>query len=289
MSLGSTTRPTSMDEDDPFAWSTPPITLSARSECLLGFPCFVAVTLYNPTEVRTWYRLPWGDPLKAPGPVAFTLTASDGRIIQLPGAPVLAGEAPLRGVTLEPGASRTLLLDLSDYEPEVTPGPWRLDAAYESRSGSSSAAPVAVTFVAPSPEDARGAGALKSAAADRFPTWLALALSGPDTLPDIELSPAAWRELAFHELLHRILHARQPPAAVDSSICDGFEGDFLEPEVALLRLELLLARNDSSAVALAEALLAAHPGLRWRVERIREGRGWIARGRRVSESQPSER
>lgn len=262
--------------EDPFALSVPPIAVKAPAAWRIGFPCFVVVSIENPTTTRTWFLLPWGEPLRAPGPISFTLTDTHGRIVELPGAPVEAGEGPGSGITFPPGAVRSLLLDLSDYEPDITPGVWRLDAVYETRYGVSAAPPVTLTVVASSEEDTRAAAMLKAAAPGRFPTWLTLAAAGPDTLPDVDLSPEAWRELAFHELLHRLIHAPTPPRAVDPAVCDGFDGDLMEPEAALLRLELLRAREDAAADSLAASLATTHPGLRWRIERIVAGRGWVS-------------
>lgn len=266
--------------DDPPEAAAPPIELVAGPEYWLGFPMVVQVTVKNSTRTRSWYALPACRLLKAPGPVAFRFTGAAGQVVELAAAATRAGEGPARGFDLEPGQARTMLFDMSELDPALSAGAWNLTGVYTTPRGTSVSPAIAVTLVAPTREDSAAAAMLRAAHGTGAPSWSRLLDDGPPELPEVALSAAAWRQLAFHEAVHRVVVGTPSLDQVDPATFDGFDGTPLAGEAALLRLELLEARGDSGAAALRATIAGSWPGLRWRLEEMTAGSGWLSGLRR---------
>lgn len=261
--------------------AAPLVTVVADPEYLVGFPMVVAVTLTNTTEGTTWSDLPGFDLLSVTVPVQFTFVGPDGRRSELPTRSLRVGEGPPDGITLAPGQAWTMLFDISELTPPLTPGAYTLESLYRTRHGAYPAAPVPVTISAPSLEDGVAAGRLRAAQNAPDPSWSRFLDNGRADLPEVELSPEGWRALAFHEAVHRAVYGHQALKAIDPALFDGFKTGPLAGAAALIRLELWRARDDARAGRLTEKLLAQWPGLRWRVQEIEAGRGWLASLRRT--------
>lgn len=256
--------------------AAPPIEIVAEPDYWIGFPMVVEITVSNPSPTRSWYALPSCRLLRAPGAVAFRWVEAGGATIELPAASTRAGEGPARGFDLEPGDSRTMLFDISELDPPLTPGVWTLTGTYTTPRGRSAAPPVTVSLVAPSEPDAAGAARLRSANGAGCASWSRLLDEGVDPLPDVELSAAAWRRLAFHEAVHRVVHDAAELEGVDPATFDGFDDGPLAGEAALLRLELLEARGSADAAPLRARIAERWPGLRWRLAELAAGHGFLA-------------
>lgn len=259
----------------------PQVTVEADPEYRVGFPMVVAVTLRNTTVGTTWSTLPAFDLLALSVPVQFTFVTASGRRIDLPTRSLRGGEGPPDGISLGPGEARTMLFDISELDPPLTPGAYTLESLYRTRHGSYPAPPLPVAIVAPSHEDGVNAARLRSAQNAPEPSWSRFLDEGRADLPEVELSPEGWRALAFHESVHRAVYGHLALKAIDPALFDGFKAGPLAGEAALIRLELWLARGDGRAARVREKLLVQWPGLRWRVEEIDAGRGWLAVLRRT--------
>lgn len=272
-------RKTPADSEPPDE-AAPPIELVAEPEYWLGFPMIVQVTVQNRSASRSWYALPSCRLLRAPGPVAFRFHGPADQVVELPAASTRAGEGPAQGFDLEPGQSRTMLFDVSELEPDLTAGTWRLQGVYTTRNGTSTSPPVSLTLVAPGRDDAAGAARLRGANGSGEASWSRFLDQGLEDLPEVELSAPAWRHLAFHEAVHRVVQGRTRLAEVDPATFDGFDETALAGEAALLRLEVLEARQDPAAASLRAQVTARWPGLAWRLEELTAGRGFLGELRR---------
>jgi hypothetical protein len=81
--------------------------------------------------------------------------------------------------------------------------------------------------------------------------------------------------VALHLLLHRLMHGPEPVARIELAWLQPIEPGLFAPEAAALRYEVLLARNDPQAAALAGELARRWPALAWRVDAARRGLGFL--------------
>ncbi len=267
--------------------------LEVFPEYRVGFPTIVAVTCYNPTPYRTYYHLPSMDLWTAPGPVAFTLVAEDGRRIDIPAVASREDDGFLGRFTLAPGASRRMLVDISNRTCRVSPGRYKLEARYRLFKGSATAQPVSITLVEPDEQDAAIAARLRVQNDLQESSWGHFILYNWRTIytrPPVPwdeivslravdasaLSEAGREALALHLFLHRAVYGPRGVAALNPRVTETFARGPLEGEAALLRLEILTARNDPAAPVERAAILERFPELAWRVEEIETGCGRLA-------------
>jgi len=278
--------------------TTPPIRVEVFSEYLIGFPYVISIVCYNPSDKAEFYNLPEVNLLSAPGPVAFTLIDADGNRLELPAASTKTGEGPSVGFTLSPGASRRMLFDLSNLNVQPDPREYTLEASYTWQHGSSEAPPETVTFIDPSSEDSTIAAILRSHTDSEKALWSHFLRYNWRTIytrraaPKKEvakeravdasgLSEKGRQALAFYLFLHRSTYGPGSVAELRPSQTDAFAEGPLEAEAAVLRYEILVARDDPSTSAERKKILEQFPGLEWRVEKVDNGNGRLMRLRRM--------
>ena len=270
------------------------ISLEAFPEYLIGFPMIVAVTCKNTTERASYYALPDCDLWRATGAVEFRFVSGEGREMVLPSEPSATGEDPPEGFDLEPGESRRMLFDISGVSPSLSSGNYELSAKYSLPKGVAHARPVKVTLVAPEPLDSAIALTLRSNNDLNEPSWMNFVLynwrtvfvvSPPaDTqqLPYVDasrLSPRAKEALAFHFFLHHALYGPKKVGELSVKDVAAFSHGPLEGEASLLRLEVLIVRGDRSAPSVQKELSTTWPGLKWRIDEISQGAGFLTTAR----------
>lgn len=251
---------------------------------VLGAPILVAVTVNNPRPERTYLALPPIEWFAVPPPVEFRLVPADAgpgtEALVLPVRKAQRHEGPPRGMVLDPGQSHRALVDLSELEPPLHAGRWRLDARYFAEPLPPVAAPgVELEVVLPAtPASAKALAALRSRHLGRDPSWNEVLLANPRTIEDEELAdldPTSRAAVALHLWLHRAAYGPTPVAALDPAPLASLGAGPLEGEVAVLEHELLAARGDPSAPARASVIASRWPGLRWRIEDDVAGQGLV--------------
>lgn len=286
--------------------AAPPIEVEVFERYLQGFPMVVAITVYNPSTTRTFGNLPKVNFFSAPGPVEFTFVEEDsGQRFRMPysrGAGLEPGQG--KGFWLAPGERRKMLFDLSELEVLPAPGLYRLEARYHRLRGFSEAEPVSIEIVAASPADSSIATLLKNTNDVGEPSWVNFLLynwrtihtskriqvgmqSYPRVLDASGLSEEGESMLAFHLFMHRAIYGPQSIASLNMRRIQSFDHGTLKGEAALLRYEVLHAREDEVAEAAATELLTHFPGLDWRVSETQEGSGRLARLRRTRGAEQS--
>lgn len=256
--------------------------VEAPAVVVIGAPIWLSVTVANPRPERTYGTLPPVERFAVPPPVELVLTelaAPDGNAVALPVKRAEVGEGPPRGMGLRPGEARAALYDLSELHPPLRPGRWRLGARYHAPPlPPSPAPPVELHAIAPSEASARALAALRSRGGGLEPSWGALLLDHPFTIEDealADLDAESRAAVAMHLWLHRAIHGPTPVAALDPAGPASFGAGVLEGEAAVLTHELLAARHDPGAAALAATIVARWPGLRWRIEDDLAGHGLV--------------
>jgi len=261
--------------------------IEAPAVGVIGAPIMVAVTVTNPTPQRTYYALPPIEWFAVPPPVEFVLTGPgvDAEPVELPVRLVDVHEGPPRGMALRPGQSHRALLDLSELHPPLHAGRWRLGARYRARPlPPVAAAEVEVEVVEPTTASAKALAALRRRHDGREPSWNAVLLTNFREIEDdelVDLDPPSRAAIALHLWLHRAVYGPTPVVALDPSTLTSFATGPLEGEAAALSHEILAARSDPGAVALAAAIVARWPGLEWRIEDDLAGRGLVRTLREV--------
>lgn len=288
------------EESAPIA-AAPAVEVEAFEFYFRGFPMIVAVTCRNPTENRMFGNLPKFNLMSSSAPVEFIfLSEETGREFSLPfssTANLEVGQGA--GFYLPPGESRRMLFDISELEPAVVPGRYRLKARYHREHGYSESASVLTDIVEPSATDRSISTTLRQYNDRQEPSWIAFlrynwrtihisdkvdvgARAFPRVLNASGLSTAARDALALHLFLHRAIYGPKEVADLNLKNIDAFDRGLLRSEAAVLRYEILHARGDSVAEdALGKEVLADFPGVAWRLEEIREGFGRISYLRRT--------
>ena len=257
--------------------------IEAPGVVVLGGPIMVAVTVSNPRPERTYYALPPVEWFAVPPPVEFVLVdagaGADAEVEALPVRLVDLHEGPPRGMTLRPGESRRALVDLSELHPPLHAGRWRLGARYFARPlPPIAAAEVELEVVEPTAASAKALAALRRRHGGREPSWNDVLLANFREIEDeelVDLDAPSRAAIALHLWLHRAVYGPTPVAALDPSTVTSFATGPLEGEAAVLSHEILVARGDPGAAALAAAIVARWPGLQWRIEDDLVGRGLV--------------
>lgn len=273
--------------------ASPPIRLEAFETYVRGFPLIVAVTCYNPTENRMFGNLPRFDLLASSGPVEFVFVSegTDQRI-ELPYASYEHLEPGQEsGFALPPGAERRMLFDISELNPPLEAGRYRLIARYHRGGEYSEAEPVFLEVVDLSESDERIASLLRKyndlleASWVRFlrSNWRTIHTSAKRKVPDREfprvldasgLSEQGRRALSLHFFLHRAIYGPTDIPDLDAERTAEFESGPLESEAGVLRHEIMYSRGDTTATAALETeLIAKFPGVAWRLAETKRGYG----------------
>lgn len=266
--------------------STPDLTLSLEGPAVArrGYPLLVAVTLGNPVADCTYYELPVVDRFSLPPPVQFVITAPDSDVGEvLPARPYGAGEDGGGGAKLDGGESRRMLCDLADLHPRLVAGRHRLTARYLGPI-EAEAAPIEFEVEVPGDDEAAAVARLRASNTRGEPSWAAFVAQNfreiePDELRDIP--PAGQEALAFTLTLQRAVVGPWGTASLHPSVLRGLGDGVLAPELLVLEHELLRARDDPGAAALAATILARWPSLAWRIADNDDRRGQLWRLRRI--------
>ena len=264
------------------AMTEPPeeLTVGLRTapEYVGGLPFFVEVTLANDTEGAEYYNLAPCDPLDPPFPVELTFTAGEQRVA-LPARSPMAGEQR-PGFDLSPGESYTVVLDLSELEPVLEAGPWRMQARWVMRHEKPTSTPVPVTLVAGDPTDAPLLSKLRHAGGALQPSWKNL-LRAPSALDPGEtmngLSAGARRALVPYLILHQAIHGPEPLATFPPEFLAPHEQGPWASEAGILSYELFQARHAPDLAQRRERLLQRWPGLAFRAREVDAGAGLLTR------------
>ena len=250
------------------------LTLHCNRTYLAGFPFIVAVEARN-TSSNQFELLPFFDLFTVPGPVSFVLRGGGHEWTWNTKARRREGEP--EGMEFGPGKAWFALQDLSELHPDLPPGHYDLTATllFMGEQATSQSAPVEIQ--APSKQDHAIVAKLRAKNGQDKPSWGAFVEDNWST-PDVHgLSPAARAELAFHLYLHRVTYGPDAVAALDPEGASKFAHGALESTSALIRLEILRAKNKPEAEGVEAAILERWPGLAWWVEQIHNDSGLLAR------------
>ena len=250
--------------------------LRMAPDYVIGLPFFVEVTLANETDGAEYYRLLTVDPMWPPFPVEMTFTAG-GNTVTLPSQSP-SGDDARRGFTLVPGEARTFVLDLSELEPELTPGTWRCRARWVMRHEKPSSEIVEVTLTSAEPGDIPLLARLRLAGDAQMPLWANL-ITAPDGLDDEAvsgLSAQARRALVPYLIVHEAVQGPEPLASfpLEFFAAQAGEGPWAS-EASVLAYELRWARHAPDLADQRSALLARWPGVQFRLEEIELGAGTL--------------
>jgi hypothetical protein len=246
------------------------------SQYVLGLPLFVEATLSNETESAEYYDLLDCDPFSPPFPIEFTFSSA-GNAIRLPARSSEAGEARRAGFDLSSGESRTFVLDLSDLNPDLTPGSWQCHGRWVMRHEQPRSASVLVALAAPAAADRPLLARLRSAASAQTPGWANLVESPEGLEPDVfrALSDQARAALVPYLIMRQAVHGPEPLASFPTEYLAQHQGGPWASESNVLLYELQWARNAPDLARQRQALLQRWPGTAFRVQLIESGAGLL--------------
>ena len=288
-----------IESSDKVEQLAPSVTIEAADRYLIGLPIIVAVICENTTDRMTYYFLPDCNPFTPPRPFTFTLKRQhSGEIIAFPEASLPEGEGLPAGFTLEPREARRMLCDLSLYNRSLTTGAYQLEATYHTQQDVAEARPVDIEMAEPPPADEPVLNLLRSVndmgkmSWGHFVryNWRTIYTRRPAPKEEIAegravdatgLSKEGREALALHLFLHRATYGTNKIAALDPSHTDAFARGPLEGEAAVLRYEILVARDDPSVEKERAKIVEQFPGLKWRVEAVENRDGRLTRLRRI--------
>lgn len=241
-------------------------------------PMFVEVTLANQAADGLVYMgLTECNPWAPPFPVEVTFSTGT-RKLTLPGQADEGLEEAGGGFDLSPGGARTWVLDLSELDTPVAPGAWHCTARWLMRhehprwSGAG-----VVTVEAGRPADVPLLDRLRLLRGADSPSWANLvedraALDRPELGA---LSAKSRRALAPYLVMHRAVHGPEPLSRFPpEQLADLQQGPWAS-EAAVLRYELAWSRQASDMAQLRSAILAAWPGVAYRLGEIERGAGLL--------------
>lgn len=240
-----------------------------------GLPMFVEATLANETATSTYYGLTPCRPWSPPFPIEFEFSAGTKRVT-LPAVSDAGAEEPTRGFRLAPGEARTWVLDLSELETTIPPGPWQCTASWLMRREQPQTSPVSVDVDTITPSDAPLVGRLRRSGGARTPSW-ANAVEDRRAFDGQEfraLSADARRALVPYLIIHQAAHGPEPLSKFPPEHLSQQEGPWAS-EAAVLRYELAWARHDGNLASLRSAILTSWPGVAFRLDQIDRGAGLL--------------
>ena len=244
---------------------------------LSGFPMLVAVEIRNITPKRTLLQFMPFDLFDVPGPVGFVARRNGTETLwtasRPPEDPSREDDSPA-GIAFRPGATWRALCDLSELHPEIAPGRYDLSGMMAWPEDVASA-PVSWEVRAANPKDAAVARNLRTANDRRESSWSAFIRNNWSTPDTSGLSDAARPRLAYYLFLHRAAYGPRAVAQLNPDEPLGFGTGVLESEAAVLRVEILHAGQSPDALTAEKSVLERWPGLAWRIDDIRAGRGLL--------------
>jgi hypothetical protein len=265
-------------EDPPQPLQLPAVSVKAEPRYLLGFPLLISVTLDNPADGPRFFELPELSILFREGPVGVHLQPEAGG----PGigfAPSTARRSAT--MPLQPGEQRQMLLDLSNFGLDIPPGVYWLTLTIRVGRYSAASQPVRTEFVRPSASDEGEAVRLRRMGASPTDTG-AWAPFLTDNWNTVTVSPAlsleAHRQLALHLFLHRAIYGPDPVANLDPAPLKQLNSPVLQSEATVLQWEIHAAGDPRG---LHPGIIGSSAGMRFRMERIEKGEGFITKYRKV--------
>ena len=254
-------------------------------EWVIGMPAHVAIEVRAATREASFRRLPLPTLLALNDAVGIELANRSGQ-------PVLALEPhALEGASQEGptfdlgfGATRRMLLDISELLGELPSGAYNARMSYGTRTNRARSDPFAITLRQPSQDERLVFDALL-AERTRAGSWGEWTYRRrPDGAPWLFLP--AKDPLRYHLVLNQLLFGPQDLNEVDPVVLAEVDA-VTNPEAAALRAELLGASgNTPEFERQVELVRSQWPGLTWWIDRIAEGRSEIAFLRRATRKEP---
>jgi hypothetical protein len=243
--------------------------LEALPEYVQGFPLPIALTLTNVStgtginDVPGW--TPWS---VGRAPLTFFFTDGGGKRheIALP-----RSTSDVVGESYGPKQGRRMLFDLSLVHGLPPAGAYTLEVVFSDKREHARSKPTRVVIKHASHDDAAAAARLAQGA-----SWGDFVGGNWRTVKAPALSPAAQQQLLLHLFVQRSVYGPEKLAEQPLAWLDPLAHDLFAPEAELYRVELLAARKDPRARAVADALTARTPGLRDAVAAALAGSGELA-------------
>jgi hypothetical protein len=248
------------------------LTVEVERDYLSGFPMLIAVEIRNQSD-NTSYNFFRRLDLFNSGSVSFSLRGGGHEWTWPAASPSM--EAEPRGVPFSEKMIWRGLHDLSELHPDIPTGHYELSADFSLIGGAGHAGPVRFEVHAPSREDLTIARKLRATNDLGEPSWSAFIKHNWSTPHTNGLSSAGHARLAYYLYLHRVAYGPRSVAQLDPEEPWKFGHGVLEPEAALLRLEILRAVKRPEAKGVEAAILERWPGLAWRIEQIHNGLGLL--------------
>ncbi len=257
----------------------PVVVVKAEQRYVLGFPLLISVTLDNPPGGPRFFSLPELDLFFSHGPIGVRLDAiGKGTSVSFPPSPT---EDLPGGMALEAGEQLQALLDLSNFGLDLQPGSYWLSLTLKVARYSRSSKPVRVDFVKPSDTDFAEGNRLRKMGGPQadFGAWGPFLKNNPSAVTvSPNLSPQARQQLALHLFLHHAIYSPAPLSNLDPTPLQQITSPVLQSEVVALRLEIEAAKSPGGSLP---AVSSFPPGIKYRIEDIQKGQGFIMTYRRV--------
>jgi len=272
---------TTMNDDEA---TVPAISVATEPRYLIGFPMLAEVTLHNDTRETVFLDLPDLGLLLPLDSVGLELRPEDG------GEPLTIPpsfhytEMNLYRTKLEPGDSRTALLDLTDFGAAFPTGRYRLRLSLFQGAGDSRVSEdVAVELAEPTSDEAAEARRLRRLALGPDATdtgaWQPFLTDNWNAVElETRLGSDARDALALYLFLQRALYGPEAVAGTDPAPLAKVP-DIARGEAEALTYEILAARGEKQD-ARRRAVASRWPGLLHRLAEADRGEGWLAAARK---------
>jgi hypothetical protein len=228
--------------------------LAALPEYTQGFPMVIALTLTNVTTNTGVNNVPgWSAWDVGKAPLAFFFTDGAGKRYEI-ALPRPTGD--VYGESYGPKQARRMLLDLSLVHGMPPAGTYTLEVVFSYKSEQAHSNPTRVVFKHADRDET--AAATKISHGESWGDFV----SAWRTVKPPTLAPHVQQQLALHLFVQRAVVGPEKLADQPLSWLDPLAQGLYAPEGELYRIELLVARKDPRARAVADALTAKTPGLR---------------------------
>jgi hypothetical protein len=270
----------SSSERAPF--EPPRLVVQAERSYLVGLPILVAVTFANDSPDTEHYRLPELDVLYDHGPLGVLLIGASGSRYEAKPAALREGRM---GMVLMPGERKAMLVDLTNFGFPLEADSYTVTFTLAAGSYRRASEPVQIALRSPSAADEAEARRLRRLGRSTVDAgaWAPFLTSNWNTVrPSPALSPDARAQLALHLVLHHALYGPRPIAALDLERLRQIKQPSLAAEVAALAFEIRAPQLDQrERAALFDRVAAGLPAIRFRLDRVLEGEGWLTTRRRI--------
>lgn len=253
----------------------PLVELTALAEYVAGAPILMAVTVENDERDAFYTGLPVLGWLDVPVELQWTLRAAGAEAIVLSDG-VLNDEGG-GGHSLDHNEKLSMLVDLGTLASELEPGHYEVRIGYPVDDFVPSRW-VGFDIVAPTKQEAAALRGV-AASADVTPSqgWGAFVGGVPaGALPSIDALPSRLRgRLALHLFVQSAVYGSVDLAEAPLDPLALITDELLLGEREVLRYELLRAREDPAANRVRRAVESKWPGMRWRLDAVDGGYGFL--------------